>query len=107
MGGRPQPVHWLLKASPSWFVSPYRMKLVSPFIPSAQRPAPSLALSGASGNVCQMEVRDEDVAFPIREPSLATFPFVYTCEQGIRNSLAESSSSVCLELSSAVHPRLL
>lgn len=93
--------------SPSLFVSSFRTKLTSSFIPSAQLPAPSLALSRASINVCQMEMRDENVAFPIREPSPATFSFVYTCELGILNSLAESSSFVCSELSSAVHPRLL
>lgn len=111
MGGRPWHVHWLLNAglcglSPSWFVSPYRTKLKSPFIPSAQ-PPPSLALSRASINVCQMEMRDEKLAFPIREQSPATFSFVYTCELGIVNSFAESSSFVCSELSSAVHARLL
>lgn len=93
--------------SPSLFVSSFRTKLTSSFIPSAQLPAPSLALSRASINVCQMEMRDENLAFPIREPSPATFSFVYTCELGILNSLAESSSCVCSELSSAVHPRLL
>lgn len=91
----------------SLFVSSFRTKLMSSFIPSAQLPAPSLALSRASINVCQMEMRDENLAFPIREPSPATVSFVYTCELGVLNGLAASSSFVCLELSSAVHPRFL
>lgn len=36
----------------SWFVSSYRTKLTFPFIPHAQCPAPSLALSRASVNAC-------------------------------------------------------